>query len=229
MNGDGFDRRTGGGFTAQACLVADVTGKAEGALFGQHSGVLQNSGLALAGSVVDDEHAQQNAAQQADGCKGGHNALSQFPVLYAALLQNAADGTGHAVAAVKALADLVAEVVVEVQLGNKGHQQKRNAHAQDHLEAECTAGNTADHGDLGDLLAACALGFFSVAEVAQGNAGEHGNHQNTGQQGPCAGPILRDHLNTGLAQNLGADQQAQKAADHGCGDQEFTEQGDLCA
>ena len=140
---------------------------------------------------------------------------------YAAFHQDVSDRTGHAVSAVEALADLIAEVVIEIQVG------QRDADADDDLDSERPAGDAADDGDFTNLPAAACTFFIAVAEVAEGGACEHGDHQNAGQQGPGGRPVLRDNLYTGLPQNLGTEQQPQKPADDRGGNQEFAEQRHL--
>ena len=114
MQGDGLDGGGHKGLTAHGGVTAGVGCIAPGHLSGNIAGLLEDSGLTLGSSDVDEDDAQQHTADDADGGSGNRYALSGSPVIQAQALKDLAHSAGSAVTAAEALAQLIAEGAVEI-------------------------------------------------------------------------------------------------------------------
>ena len=208
MEGEGINAGAHGGFTAGRALLGDILFKAHLHGGGDIGRLAQHSGVLLAGSPVDHNDAQNDAAHQAEGGGGGGYALADRGIVQIHFAEHIAQGAGGAVAAHKADAKLDAELGIHIGVG------ALKEHIGEVTGCKLQHGNTHTNADQGQNILhkfAAAAAVFGLQAQAQGHGRDHGNDQDAGQHIVIAEPVSRNGKDI---QNLRAEDQQQKAADH---------------
>lgn len=208
VEGKSINAGAHGGFTAGRALLGDILFKAHLHGGGDIGRLAQHSGVLLAGSPVDHNDAQNDAAHQAEGGGGGGYALADRGIVQIHFAEHIAQCAGSAVAAHKADAKLDAELGIHIGVGTL------KEHIGEVTGCELQHGNTQANADQGQNILhefAAAAAVFGLQAQAQGHGRDHGNDQDAGQHIVIAEPVSRNGKDI---QNLRAEDQQQKAANH---------------
>lgn len=210
LEGQGVQRRDIGHTIAHRHPVfrADVAGALS--LIHVRKGHL-DMGQAPLGAHVDDHHAQNHAAQDADGGEGNTDAHGVIPKT--GVLDDVAHGGGVAMAGIKAPDAHVAELIRKRTAQHP--EQSRDAQTNYHL---ALVGGTGQKGG------GHTVPSHLVELQAQEHGGAHDNHQYARPLPDSAGKGNVDRRN--LAQPAGAEEHADGSGNEGGGDKVTLENGD---